>query len=346
MRRRRHTPRVSVLIPAYNEAGHIAQKIRNTLRLDYPRDMLEVVIVSDGSTDGTCEAARAAGGEHVTLLSLPERLGKPSAINAGLRHCTGEIVVLSDASSALEEPALLNLVSGFADESVGCVSGVLVPRGGRAGLEVYRRLENFVRLSESRVHSSVGATGALFAVRRALMRQLPRDTILDDLAIPLSVMRQGYRCILETGAKCSERENVTHGQEFTRKVRTLAGNYQAFARQGWALIPFVSPVWWMALSHKVLRLLCPLLLVTLLFSSAAAAWRGDAAGEWLLAGQGVFYLAALCGRLAPARMRRGKTFAPYSFCMLNLAALVAPFAYFTGRAGVRWHKGPAVEHAQ
>lgn len=339
-----YAPPVSVLVPAHNEAKHIARKIRNTLQLDYPLEKIEIVIVSDGSTDGTEEIAAAMCGEGIKMVSLPLRRGKPAAINAGLERCTGEIILLTDASSVLEAGALRTLASNFADEDVGCASGMLLPEAGQGGLDMYRGLENFVRASESRIHSSVGATGALFAVRRNLLAALPEDTILDDLIIPLTVVRQGFRCVFDPRAACTEREHITHGQEFARKVRTLAGNYQAFTRQAWALAPFVSPVWLMALSHKILRLFCPLLLLALLISSAATAWRGDA--EWLLAGQGVFYLAALGGRVAPARLRRGRALAPYSFCVLNAAALVAPFAYFTGRAGVRWHKGPVVEHAQ
>ncbi len=346
VRRREITPRVSVLVPAYNEARHIARKIRNTLQLDYPRDRLEVVVVSDGSTDGTREISGMAGGEGVKVVSLPERRGKPAAINAGVGHCTGEILVLTDASSLLDPCSLRRLVSNFADLSVGCASGMLVPPRGQAGLGTYRSVENFVRASESRVHSSVGATGAMFAVRRSLMRKLPDDTILDDLMIPLNAIRRGYRCVFDRRAHCIERESITHKQEFVRKVRTLAGNYQAFMRQPWALVPFVSPIWFTALSHKILRLFCPALLLTLLFSSAAAAWQGCPAAQWLLIAQGVFYLAALCGRVVPPRLRASKAFVPYSFCVLNAAALVAPFAYFMGKAGVRWHKEPAVEHAR
>jgi hypothetical protein len=202
-----------------------------------------------------------------------------------------------------------------------------------------------VRASESRVHSSVGATGALFAVRRALMPELPEDTILDDLAIPLSIIRSGRRCVLDPWARCVERERISHRQEFARKVRTLAGNYQSFSREAWALMPFASPIWLMAWSHKILRLFCPLLLVILLLSSAAAAWGGGVWAEWLLAGQGAFYAAALLGRLVPLRLRHGKALVPYSFCVLNFAALVAPFAYFAGRAGVRWRKSAAVGNA-
>jgi cellulose synthase/poly-beta-1,6-N-acetylglucosamine synthase-like glycosyltransferase len=345
VRRRDISPPVSFLIPAYNEAQHITGKIRNALQQDYPPDRMEVVVVSDGSTDGTDDLAGKTGAGNVKVVRRAVRSGKPSAINAGLGHCNGEIIVLSDASDFLEPNALRRLVSGFADDEVGCVSGMLVAKEGQGGLDVYRRIENFVRASESAVHSSVGATGALFAVRKNLVPHLPEDTILDDLAIPLHVIRRGYRCVFDSLARCVEGERITHRQEFARKVRTLAGNYQSFAREAWALAPFFSPIWFMALSHKILRLFCPLFLLLALAASAAMALRGSAAGAWLLAGQAAFYAAALFGKLAPPSVRRGKALVPYSFCVLNFAALVAPFAYFTGRAGVRWRK-TAVSHAQ
>jgi cellulose synthase/poly-beta-1,6-N-acetylglucosamine synthase-like glycosyltransferase len=342
--RRDITPTVSFLIPAHNEARHIARKIANTLQQDYPAEKMEVIVVSDGSTDGTAETAGKGGKARV--VAMPERRGKPSAINAGVAHSSGEIIVLSDASSFLEANALRRLVSGFADGKVGCVSGLLAPKGGQGGLDVYRRVENFVRRAESRVHSAVGATGALFAVRRNLMPELAEDAILDDLDIPLHIIRRGYRSVLDPWAKCVEGEHSTHRQEFARKVRTLAGNYQSFSRRPRVLAPFVSPIWLMALSHKILRLVCPLLLVVLFISSAALAWGGSGVAEWLLAAQAVFYAAALIGRTIPEQMRSGKALVPYSFCLLNFAALVAPFAYFSGKTDVKWHRNAAVEHAQ
>lgn len=345
VRRAGITLRVSFLLPAHNEARYIHGKIKNTLAQDYPRDMVEVIVVSDGSTDGTYEVAATVKKDNVKVLCLTSRGGKPSAINAGLRQCTGEIVVFSDASSMLEKSALRELVSAFADEDVGCVSGVLVPESGKVGLDIYRKTENLIRTSEARIHSAVGATGALFAARRGLLEELPPDTILDDLTIPLRIIRRGYRCVVEPAARCIEQEKVTHRQEFARKVRTLAGNYQAFARDAWALNPFASPIWLMALSHKVLRLFCPMLLVLLFISSAILSWQGAATAQWALVVQGFFYALALLGRIAPAQLRRGKTLIPYSFCVLNLAALVAPFAYFSGRAGVKWRKHEAV-HAR
>jgi cellulose synthase/poly-beta-1,6-N-acetylglucosamine synthase-like glycosyltransferase len=127
------TPTVSFLIPAHNEIQHIGWKIRNTLQQDYPAERLEVVVVSDGSMDGTAEAARAIRADNVKVVCLPSRRGKPAAINAGLEHCGGEIVVLSDASRFLETRALRRLVSGFADEGVGCVSGMLAQQNGQGG---------------------------------------------------------------------------------------------------------------------------------------------------------------------------------------------------------------------
>jgi cellulose synthase/poly-beta-1,6-N-acetylglucosamine synthase-like glycosyltransferase len=189
-----YAPRLTVVVPAHNEEKHIERKIRSILDSDYPREKLKAVVVSDGSSDKTAEIARRFSDRNVVVIELKTRMGKPEAMNRALAEADGEAVVFTDASALLRRGALRALLSNLADAEVGCASAVLVPPEG-AGVEgsmgLYRRYENFLRRCESRIHSSLGATGALFAVRREWVGPLRADTILDDLAIPLEVIRGG-----------------------------------------------------------------------------------------------------------------------------------------------------------
>jgi exosortase A-associated hydrolase 2 len=210
-----------VLVPAYNEAGVIGSKLDNLLGLDYPRDRLQLVVVSDGSTDGTnalLEAA-AAGDERLTTVLLDERRGKANALNQGLGRATGEIVVFSDSSILLDAQALRAIVKPFADPEVGCVSGEdHIPEGGGEGL--YGRYELFLRNRESAVGSIVGASGSFYAERRALCRPFV-DGLAPDFLSVLNTVEQGYRAVTEPAA-FGFMSAVKHpGDEFRRKVRTL-----------------------------------------------------------------------------------------------------------------------------
>ncbi len=333
------TPMVTVIIPAHNEQAHIEHKIRSVLDSDYPRERLEVIVVSDGSTDRTVEIAQGFTGYGLRVIALPNRAGKPLAMNRGLAEAGGEAIVFTDASGLLRRNAVRALMSNFVDEDVGCVSGV-IRSPGRPGVDrsmgLYRRHENFLRRCESRIHSSVGATGALFAVRRELVRPLEPDTILDDLAIPLEVIRRGRRAVIEPEAVCLEQEATGGSREFMRKVRTLAGNYQAFSRAPGVLVPFAGPVWLMALSHKILRLLSPFLLAAFgLLSAVWAAGGGGTVAVALALTQAAVYGLAACG----AVLQRTALCHLYTFVVLQAAAAAAPFKFFLRRTSVLWPCG-------
>jgi cellulose synthase/poly-beta-1,6-N-acetylglucosamine synthase-like glycosyltransferase len=331
---------VSVVIVAYNEAARIREKLKNLLALDYPSDRLEIVLASDGSTDGTAERARRYRNAGVTVVAFKARRGKSAVLNDLIPKACGEIVVLADARQRFEAGALRALVAGFADPDVGAVSGELILTDGAGsavgeGVGFYWRYEKFIRRNESGIDSTVGATGAIYAIRRALFEPIPEDTLLDDVLIPMRIARQGYRVTFEPGARAYDRTSATANAEFERKVRTLAGNFQLFARERWLLNPFSNRLWLQTISHKGCRLLSPLCLGVAL--AANLFLLGQPFYRWMIAAQAVFYAAAAGGYLL--RNAAKKHFflnVPYTFCLLNWAVVTGFFRLVNGRQRVTW----------
>ncbi len=340
-RRSRAEPTVSVLVVAYNEAARIEGRLENLLGLDYPRDRLEILLGSDGSTDATAEVARAADPAVVTVTAFERRRGKSAVLNDLVPKARGEIVVLADARQRFEPEAIRALVEPFADPRVGAVSGELIlthdPDGAAVGHGVgfYWRYEKFIRRNESHVDSTVGATGAVYAIRRELFEPIPEDTLLDDVLIPLRITRRGYRVLFEPGARAYDRAAATTAEEFARKVRTLAGNFQLFARERWAMNPLQNRLWLQTVSHKGLRLLLPLLHVGVFVANLPLAegplYRG------VLLAQALFYASALGGYAGRNAGRRTPLLSvPYVICLLNCATLVGFLRFVTGRQRATW----------
>jgi cellulose synthase/poly-beta-1,6-N-acetylglucosamine synthase-like glycosyltransferase len=333
-------PRVTLLVVAFNEASTLPRKLENCLGLDYPPDLLDIVVASDGSTDGTDEIAAGFARRGITGVAFPRRRGKPSVLNDVIPRCRGDVVVLSDARQLYEPGAVMALVENFADPTVGAASGELRLResaGASAvghGVGIYWRYEKLIRECESRFDSSVGATGAIYAIRRRLFEPIPPDTLVDDVLIPLRIARQGHRVIFEARARAFDRVAQAPGQEFARKVRTIAGTLRLFADERWLWNPRQNRLWLQTLCHKLLRVAGPLLLAAAFAASAALA----VSGGWYalaLAGQVAFYGAALLGarRGAPGRWWVS---APYAFCLLNAAALVGIARFVAGTQAVTW----------
>lgn len=341
-RLRPFTPSVSIVVVACNEADCIRQKVDNLLALDYPPEHCEVIVASDGSDDRTVAQVEGCSSPRVHVIEFRQRRGKTSVLNDVIPRARGDIVVLADARQRFDPHALRALVSHFADPTVGAVGGELVLVDTHAhgaelgqGVGAYWRYEKFIRRHESRVDSTVGVSGAIYAIRRELFSPLPPDIILDDVLIPMRIVRQGYRVLFEAQARAYDRTAPTAQAEFRRKVRTLAGNFQLFLREPWLLSPRANRVWLQTISHKALRLLAPPLLAVAFFTSAALAWRFPYAV--LFAAQLVFYAAAVLGfRL---RNRASKPFffnVPYTFCVLNWATVVGLVRWATGRQSVMW----------
>jgi cellulose synthase/poly-beta-1,6-N-acetylglucosamine synthase-like glycosyltransferase len=334
---------VSLLVVAHNEAALIDARIQNLLSLDYPRDRLEIIVASDGSTDTTVDRARGYVEADIQVVAFERRRGKPAVLNDLIPGLRGEIVVLADARQRFEVGALRVLTAPFGDGLVGAVSGELVlsdipeGAGGMEGLSLYWRYEKFIRRSESQLDSTVGATGAIYAIRRDLFEPIPDDTILDDVLIPLRIARRGYRVLFEPRARAYDRAPTSSGEELVRKVRTLAGNFQLFARERWLLSPFRNRLWFQTLSHKGLRLVAPLLQGTALTTNILLA--GDPTYRITLVVQLLFYAAAL-GGCAPrsAEGRNPIVALPYTVCLLSWATMVGFFRFVAGHQRVQWDK--------
>ena len=338
-------PTVSILLAAYNEEREVAGRIRNLLDLDYPRDRLEILVASDGSCDATLERATAfeGAGAGVRVLGCPERRGKPAALNALAVRARGEVLVFTDARQRFERGTLRALVADFADPDVGGVSGELMlvadPDLGSVGEAVglYWRYEKWIRRAESRVHSTVGATGAIYAVRRGLFRPLPEDTLLDDVLVPMRVVAQGGRVVFQSAARAYDHAAATATREFARKARTLAGVFQLFARHPWVLDPLRNRLFFQTVSHKGLRLLTPLALVAALVANLlllqSPFYRS------CLAAQMAFYAAALAGHARRDRRDRSPLLSlPYLVCVLAWAAVVGFIRFARGRQAVTWER--------
>ncbi|MCU1304257.1 MAG: hypothetical protein JWQ87_4541 [Candidatus Sulfotelmatobacter sp.] len=327
-------PYASIAMVVRNEERWLESKMENLLALDYPQSLYQIVVVSDGSTDRTDVILRQyADNPRVTLLMNQLPRGKAAGVNDAISLAAGEIVILTDARQKIESGAIRLLVENFADPQVGCVSGALMlgdPESGEAlkGMGLYWRIEKKIRELESESGSVVGATGALYAVRKELLTPVPEGTILDDVYIPLQVARQKKRVVFEPRARVWDDPDLGAEREFARKVRTLSGNYQLVQLAPW-LLKSENPLRFEFISHKLLRLVVPFALAALLVGSivlTGPVYRSA------LALQTAFYG---LGLLAGLRVSRGPlarmSDAALTFVMLNGAAAVAFVNFVTGR---------------
>lgn len=335
------TPLVTACIPAYNARRYVAAKLDSLLALDWPRDRLEILVLSDGSTDGSDEllqdyARRFPG--VVRYLRAEGRAGKPSALNRMRAEARGEVLLMTDVRQPLVPGALRALVRRLADPRVACVSGNLV-LDDAAGAGVYWKYENWIRRSEARFRSMLGVTGPIYVIRKADLDEVPRDVILDDMWIPLRLRLQRRRLLFAEEAVARD-EAFGDERELGRKVRTLAGNYQLFARLPALLVPILDPSWFEIVSHKLLRLVCPWLLVLCFVASAIAAAPTTTVAialspVWLMRAlalaQLFVYLLAALGRRAG---RQGTVYR--TFVVLNWAALVGLWRWLRGAQKITW----------
>ena len=331
-------PSVSIVMAVHNGAALLPRKIEHLRSLDYP-NIKEIIIVSDGSTDGTAEMLK--GLRHPRLITVihEEHRGKAVAVNAGVAKATAEIVLFVDIRPEIAPGAIQQLVSNFADAKVGCVTGELILRkechdeASASVSGVYWRYEKWIRTCESICGSPVGVYGGFYAIRRELAVPQPDGMILDDMFEPLSIIRQGYRSVLDVNAYVYDTWPTRIEEEFHRKVRTLAGNFQLFRLAPWTLSPR-NPVFFQLVSHKVMRLVVPYLLVllfvsTLVLSSGSRLYAAFAALQifcWLMAIAGLRYKIPVLHRIA----------APASAFLVLKAAAVAGLYRFLFSRGPLW----------
>lgn len=316
-------PSVSILVAAYNEAEIIEKKIENALALDYPRERLEIVIASDGSTDATVGiASRFAAHPYVRVIAYPENRGKITVLNQTVPQLQGEVVVFSDAASMLLPDALRKLVANFADPQVGGVSGLYsVHKIEQAHIgaqeDFYWKYETFLKSQESSLASVLGAHGSLYAIRKKLYPFPDRSTINDDYVIPLRVVQQGYRVVYEPAAVSYEEAQEMGG--FHRRVRIMAGNIQQLREIKFlAWPPRLLPLFFF-LSHKAGRVVVPWCMLLALLCNLLLIQRP--LYQVLALAQIVFYGLALLG--VGQRLRSRSLGLPYYFCMINAAGLLA-----------------------
>ncbi len=291
--------RISIVVPVRNGGRFIESKIRSLLESDYPAELLDILIVSDGSTDDTNAVVESFEDTRVRLLSLPAG-GKATAVNRGLEQASSDIIVLTDVRQPFDPAALRKLVACFADPSVGVVTGELVIREGSTREEyntgLYWKYEKWIRKNLNRIDAMLGATGSIYAIRRSAVAPIPADILLDDVYLPFAAVWKGFRIYFEDEAKAYDLPTSLQS-EFKRKVRTQAGVYQ--------IIRYFPALLWPGnrrfihfFSHKFGRLLLPFALILIFLSSFGLPplWRGLA-----LASQFVFYVAALADPVVPER---------------------------------------------
>jgi poly-beta-1,6-N-acetyl-D-glucosamine synthase len=300
-------PAISIIVAARNEGARLPARVQNLLDQDYD-GAREIIVVSDGSTDQTAVALAPYAG-RIRLIEVPTG-GKPLALNAGVAAATGTILIFADARQLFGPNAVRSLVSNFADPRVGGATGELILdcESGDAdstigdGVGAYWKYEKWLRRKESLIGSTLGATGAIYALRRSVWQPLPSETLLDDVLAPMRPVLAGWRMVFDEEAMAFDRTVADLAAETKRKRRTLAGNYQILSQEPRLLIPFVNPVWLQYMSHKVGRLVVPWALVAAFLSSAALA-----ASAWIYAVafvlQGSFYGLAIVGAWLEARDR-------------------------------------------
>jgi poly-beta-1,6-N-acetyl-D-glucosamine synthase len=318
---------VSVVIAVHDGERFIGAKLDSILALDYPRELMEILVISDGSTDRTDSIVQQFALHRVRLLRVPHG-GKCAALNAGIAQARHEILLLTDMRQTVAPESLQAMMDCFADSAVGVVSGELIIREGashaEADIGLYRRYENWIRNQLSDVDSIFGALGSFYALRRELAVPIPADQLLDDMYLPLAAFFRGYRLIVEPRALAFDYP-TSRGTEFMRKARTLAGNYQIL-RTYPALLGPANRMWFHFASYKLGRLLLPWVLVLFFASSCflPSPWR------WFLLGaQAIFYGLAAVDPLLPPKfpMKRLSSFAR-TFVALMLAAAWGPSVFF------------------
>ena len=353
---RDYEPSVTLLIAAYNEEAVIEEKIRNSLAIQYPKELFQVVIVTDGSADKTPEIAKRYINSGFEILHEPERRGKMAAINRALPQARGEIVVFSDANNYYPPDTILKLVQPFCNPAVGAVTGAKVIGQGDGSLGasegLYWKYESFIKKQESRAGSCTSAAGEVLAIRKNLYAPPPDHVINDDFYIAMQIVRKGFRLVYVPEAKSIERVSPSAQDEITRRTRINAGRFQAITMAG-QILPFNRPVLvWQILSHKFLRPMVPFFMIgAALFNLLAVFFPPRAQGFWVLSRpystiflviQILFYARAWIGGKAGERGAQSKLvrlfYIPTFLTNSNYAALMGFIRFLRGSQSHLWER--------
>ncbi|RKD87682.1 glycosyltransferase family 2 protein [Mangrovibacterium diazotrophicum] len=343
-------PKICLFVTAYNEAAFVAAKVENSFQLNYPQEKLQLLWVTDGSTDKTPELLKQY--PDVQVQHLPERLGKVHAMNRGMQYVTAPIVVFTDSNTLLGPDSLLHLVRHFRNGNVACVAGEKrVVKADEinvaaAGESLYWKLESRMKRMESELSSVVGAAGELFAIRRELFRPVDEDCLLDDFQISMQMVAEGFRCVYEPDAVALEKGSMNVREELKRKSRIAAGGLQAMVRMPFLLNPFrFGWLSWQYFSHKILRwTLAPwAILLAFLSNIYLVLVKPENSLELIyisiLVLQCLWYLFAFVGFKREGDGTGNKLFyIPYYFTAINYAAIRGLFRFLKGTQPVTWEK--------
>lgn len=335
-------PRVTFMITAYNEEKNIAAKIEQTLSLDYPREKLEILVASDGSTDRTDEIVRGFSDRDVRLVRVEGRVGKTETQNQAVRQASGDVIIFSDATTRYERSAIRSLVRNYADPTVGAVSGryeYYNPTGASIGVGsiLFWKYENLIKRLQTDIKTITGCCGCIYSVRRSAYVPLPPD-IISDLVEPLKVVEQGYRIVFEPEAIAFEETTEQTQEEFRMRVRVVTRGMRGLLYMKKLFNPlrfgFVS---FQLFSHKVLRWFIPVFLLAALLANLLLAGHGHRFYDAALALQLAFYLLALIGLVMEKRNILAKPLTvPLYFMTVNIAAMVAMYRIWKGHKAVTW----------
>ena len=332
---------MSLIISAYNEVAIIEQKLLNSLELDYPKALLEILVVSDHSSDGTDDVVQGFSRAGILLLPQSVRLGKSQGLNVAVSSASGEILLFSDANAIYEAESVRNLARHFKNASIGYVVGNARyrKRSGQAAAAdsegLYWRLETWLKQKESLLGSVVGGDGAIYAIRRELFTPL-RPTDINDLLNPLQIIARGYRGVYEPEAICYEDAGDSFEKEFQRKVRIVSRSINAVVREPKVLLPWCQfPHWFCLISHKLLRWFAPLFLAVAL-SSSLVLWRTPFYKLAAIVELSFYGLALLAAVIGPRRAKSRFLYLPYYFCLVNLASTVGILKFIRGSLSPTW----------
>ena len=336
-------PRVSLIIAAYNEEAVIADKLRNSLALDYPAGLLEIIVAADGSDDRTADRVVMFEDDGVTLLHSVERRGKVAAINRAAEIATGDILVFSDANNTYRPSVIRELVTPFADPEVGGVVGSKRVAEGDGSLGesegLYWRYEAYIQRMETRLGSCTAAVGEILAIRRSSFEPPPEGIICDDFYMVMRLLRRGHRVVYRPEAQSVERVSHSASDEMMRRANIIAGRFQAMSMSR-ELLPFHSPLLvWQVVSHKFMRPLVPLAMIGMLVSNLVLSVRGSRTWTAMLVGQMAFYVVAVLGAFrAPSGLAGRITYIPTFLLNSNAAALMGLYRFAVHRKGMHLWK--------
>jgi cellulose synthase/poly-beta-1,6-N-acetylglucosamine synthase-like glycosyltransferase len=345
-----YEPNVCLFVTAFNEKDYVKQKVENSFSLDYPKDKIQYLWITDGSNDGTPDLLKKY--DELEVHHLPERRGKMHAMNRGVKFVKAPIIIFSDTNTILGKQSIREIVAKFSNSKTGCVAGEkrIVEKdadsAAGAGEGLYWKFESWVKKMDAELNSAVGAVGELFAIRTELFEDVEEDALLDDFMISLRIAQKGYHIAYSPNAYAEESASLNVKEELKRKIRIAAGGIQTIFRLKGLLNPFRSGILtWQYFSHKVLRwTLAPVSMFLILPVNMFIVWQQNNWSEFgfytlALFTQVFCYLLALIGWFFENRKIRFKIlFIPYYFASINYAAVRGMFRYFKGKQSVNWEK--------